>query len=427
MSAFKNLLIKELKSIIRDPKMLIAMFIVPLFMMAIMYGIMVLGIRQQVEQTIRETDKVIVIDLDNGIWSREFIEFLKDRGVTPILFNKEVDIVSVLEKYKTRIAFYIPSNFSTLLTENKTAYIEYYVLFKSLTFVETGIAGRASSLIESFSENITRSIIARIGVSKEFAENPVNATSRVIIGGKMIERPEVVFISITFVSTMIPLLVFVMLIFIIQFAVTSMAVEKEEKMFETLLTLPVSRLSILGVKLLVSVLIGIAYVLIYGAIFASFFLGAMTVPGEASIPSISLTSILPPQTLYYIGIGLVGGVVFGLLLATITSLFAEDVRTAQLISNYILAPLIIMFFIPMFVDISGFSYSAKLSLSLIPLANIGLIPKFIIIGNDELGLIAGVSNIIYAIIALAVAYKIVNTERVFTARLFKKKALLKRR
>ncbi len=420
VKAFKNLLLKEVKSIIRDPKMLIAMFVVPLIMIAVVYGFMGLAMRQQAEQALRESGVVAVIDLDNGVWSKKFIDFLRDRGIDVKMYRGSLDnIGDVMEDLGVKILYIIPENFSEALSSNRTGCIEYYVLFKSLTFMELGIHGRASNLINSFSENITRSITVKTGYPREFLEKPINSTARAVVAGKVVGDPLQVLSSIFSTSLVIPLAVFIMIIFIIQFAVTSMAVEKEEKMFETLLTLPINRMSILGVKLLVSVAIGIAYVLIYGAILIWFFFGAMGSPGETtSGPQFSLT--LPPGTIEYMGVGLIGAVLFGLLVAFILSLFAEDVRTAQLVSNYALMPLIFLFFLPMFIDVSNLSYTVRTALALVPIANVSFIPKLMILGNYELGVLAGLSNIAYALGALAIAYKIVNSERIFTARLLQR-------
>ncbi len=424
MKAFKNLLWKELKSIVRDPKMLIAMFVVPLVMIAVMYGVMAFTMRQQVERAIKESGVVAIVDYDRGPWSKRFIDYLRDRGLTVKLYNGSLDdIEGVMEKLGVKILYVIPENFSELLSANKTGVIEYYVLFKSLTFSELGIGGRAIGIINDFGENITKSIMSETGYPREFLEEPVNGSARAIVGGKVFGEPLSVLNGVFTASLVIPLAVFIMIIFIIQFAVTSMAVEKEEKMFETLLTLPLNRMSILGVKLLVSVVIGIAYVVIYGAILIWFFAGSLTASsaGESSSASqsfiVSASSVIPGYAYYYIGVGLIGAVLFSLLVAFILSLFAEDVRSAQLISNYALTPLVIMFFIPMFLDVSSLPYTSRLALSLIPIANISFIPKLVILGNNELGLIAGLSNIVYAVIAVAVAYKIVNSEKIFTARL----------
>ncbi len=421
MSTFFNLLIKELKSIVRDPKMLIAMFVVPLIMIGIMYGVMGAAMQEQVKQVVRESKTVAIINLDQGPWSQRFIDYLGSIGINVKLIKdiSETDISDLMERLGVKIFYVIPSNFSYALTENRTAVIEYYVLLKSLTLGEFGLGDSAEELINSFAENITKSIITKEGVPKEFVEHPINGSVRAIIGNKVFTRPEQVFMGVFMVSFIVPLVTFLMLIFIIQFAVTSMAVEKEEKMFETLLTLPVNRLTIIGVKLLVSVIIGIAYVAIYGFILIWFFIGSITLPSETAT-SVNVFDILPPVTAYYLGIGLIGAVIFGLLLAMVLSLFAEDVRTAQLISNYALMPLIFMFFVPMFIDISGLSYTVKTVLSLIPLANIGFITKLSILGHNELAMFAGISNIVYAAIALVIAYRIVNTEKIFTAKFFKR-------
>jgi ABC-2 type transport system permease protein len=59
-------------------------------------------------------------------------------------------------------------------------------------------------------------------------------------------------------SIMLPIMIMVMVMFAIQMAATSIALEKEQKTLETLMTLPVGRLTILAGKLTGSVVIAIA-------------------------------------------------------------------------------------------------------------------------------------------------------------------------
>ncbi|MCK5670361.1 ABC transporter permease subunit, partial [Candidatus Bathyarchaeota archaeon] len=88
-------------------------------------------------------------------------------------------------------------------------------------------------------------------------------------------------------SIMLPIMIMMMVMFAIQMAATSIALEKEQKTLEILMTLPVSRMTILGGKLSGSIVIALAGAVSYLIGFGSYMNSAFSFVPEAQSMSLS--------------------------------------------------------------------------------------------------------------------------------------------
>ncbi|MEM0006204.1 MAG: ABC transporter permease, partial [Ignisphaera sp.] len=349
---------KELKSIVRDPKIVIAMFIVPLIIIIIFYAIVGHGIQQQIAQAVKESGTVAVIDLDNDIHSRNFISFLRQLGVDVRLLdeNLHTNISKALEVSGTKILYIIPMGFSKNITNFSITSIKIYVKLGSLTIGESGIIDLATRLVERFNENITITIASEKGIPAEFIKNAIVRRPYAVIYNRVIENPYALSTLLSLSSFFIPLIVLMLIMLASQLIVTSIAVEKEEKMFETLLSLPINRMNIISAKLFVSISISVVYMIIYGlALFGYIFqiLGIGIDVGSLEMPQMLSLLILQKDLAISLILNTIGLAIFMLMISLILGVFAEDVRTAQALIGNIMGPLVLLAYMPMFVDISG--------------------------------------------------------------------------
>ncbi|MBS7636480.1 ABC transporter permease subunit [Candidatus Bathyarchaeota archaeon] len=121
-----------------------------------------------------------------------------------------------------------------------------------------------------------------------------------------------------------------------QIAATSVAMEKEEKTLETLLTLPMDRLSILLGKLSGSIIVAAVGAVAYMAGYSYLLGSAMSgVPANLNLDfaALGLTPLFYGYLL--LGTSLFVTMLSALALAIIMSAFAEDVRSAQSFVGYI--------------------------------------------------------------------------------------------
>ncbi len=410
---------KELKSIIRDPKIIVAMIIAPLVLTAAVYGFMAVATKQGVEEAVKASGEAAVIDMDHGKWSLNYTRYLEEIGLRVYRTNTSSPIKAYRET-GARIIYVIPRGFTRNLTANKTAYIKYYIVFTSLTLTELGLIGTAQRYIESYAENISATIIAVHGADPGFARNPVKPRGGAVISNKVIEaEPGLVAGAVIGASVIIPVVVIVLVSMMIQFASTSMAVEKEEKMLETLLTLPVKRTTIIAAKILVAAAVSLLVSAIYGIVFIAFFASTTSpTPGAAGeqgavINTVSHTLSITPWAAASLLATLAANMILVLAIGITLSLFAEDIRTAQMINSYAVGPLFILALIPMFYTPPG----SLTPYAAIPIANIAAIPKAAILGETTPLIIAPTATTIYAATASMIASRIIGSEKIFTGKL----------
>ncbi len=426
MSAFKTILYKELKSMIRDPKIIIAMIISPFIIVGLMYGIMIFSTQQMVRETLYGKGTIIYIDNDHGYWARNFTSYLEKIGYKLVKTNSSEELFNKISDRRIVCGIIIPKGFSENITRNKTAYLKIYVYVHSPSMTSLMSKTKIFTIIDSFSENLTAISLTMHGLNPKYVMKPVNTSINILLRDKLVkvEDFESVIGSMILASIFIPLLVMILASFLVQLTSTSIAVEKEEKMFETILSLPINRFEFIAAKIVAAVLVGFLGLGLYGVLFLWYFssIANISTSGSTSSPIFaSISTVYSPSTIPLLIIALIGMILFILGLSIILALFVEDVRSAQMLTSYIVLPLVFMMIINMFLDISGYDPLTRHLLALIPLLNIGFLSTYMFIEDYVSIYITAFSSIIYALIIMYIASKLISTEKVFTLRLFRKK------
>ena len=116
LKGFGNILVKEIKELIRDPKILLGMIIVPLIMFPILGGIMNFSMESAKEKA--EKASVLVLNKDGGYYSELFIGNLSYYvKVINVTATNVTDIVGKLSDYNTTELIEIPADFSEKMAE----------------------------------------------------------------------------------------------------------------------------------------------------------------------------------------------------------------------------------------------------------------------------------------------------------------------
>ena len=76
---FRTILKKELKELVRDPKILVGMIVVPLLMFPVLG--LVLGYAAETAQEQAQQATLLVVNNDGGNWSQIFIDYLNYTGI----------------------------------------------------------------------------------------------------------------------------------------------------------------------------------------------------------------------------------------------------------------------------------------------------------------------------------------------------------
>lgn len=406
---------------VRDPKILLSMIIVPLLMFPLM-GFAVQTSVESAEQSIEETS-IALINQDQGTVAISLENYLALFNFTVTHFNQmTVDqvLMQVQDSNFTNLVI-IPSGFSKNITEGGSASLTVYTPFSG----GGGIASASqSSIIRSVLYNFANAIIdQRIkegfpGANTTEILNPIVWSEKSIVKGKSADvSPDVLFGLMMSQSIAMPVGIMTLLIFAMQLAATAIASEKEEKTLETLLTMPINRTVILGGKLTGSIIVALVGALAY-LIGFSYYMGSFT--GMMGTNSVDLAALgLAPTLASYtiLGVSLFMALLSALALAISLSVFAEDVRGAQAL----VGPLSILFIFPMvftmFTDINALPFPLSIILLAIPFTHSMMATNVTFTGN-YIGAIGGIVYMtIFTIVILYIASRLFGTEKILTAKL----------
>ena len=425
-----NIVVKEIKELIRDPKILLPMIIIPLIMFPLM-GFAIQTSAEAAQQSMGELS-VLVMDLDGGSVSEDLTYFLTTVNVKIVRIddlNLDEAFTYVQNSNLTGLII-IPSGFSQNITEVETSELEVYTPFRGGGITESTSSSAVSGVVTLFEKNLVDQRI-----SEKFSEppktvlNPIALSEKSIIRGEGVDvNPSVLSGLVISQSTIMPVGIMMLLIFAMQLAATAVASEKEEKTLETLLTMPINRFMILTGKLTGSIVVAIVGAIAY-LIGFSFYMGSFTsfFPTEAGVDLAAIG--LAPTLLSYvlIGLSLFMALLSALALAISVSVFAEDVRGAQAL----VGPLSILFIFPMlfalFTDIYSLPFPLSIILLAIPFTHPILAANVAFTGN-YLAAIGGITYMtIFTVAILYAAARLFGTEKILTAKLKFRRFSLRRK
>ena len=426
-----NIVIKEVKELVRDPKILLGMIIVPLIMFPLM-GFAIQTSMETAQQSIEETS-IALLDQDQGPVAASLENYLALFNFTITrLEGVSVDeaLTQVQESNVTNLVI-VPSGFSQNITEGKTATLTVYTPFKGGGGIAASTQSSAiNSLLGSFENAIVNQRINEGFPEANSTEilNPIILSEKSIVKGKSADvSPDILFGLMMTQSTIMPVGMITLLIFAMQLAATAVASEKEEKTLETLLTMPINRTMILAGKLTGSIIVAVVGALAYLVGF-SYYMSAYTglIPtGGVDLAAIGLAPTIESYAI--LGVSLFMALLSALALAISLSVFAEDVRGAQAL----VGPLSILFIFPMiftmFTDITTLPFPLSIILLAIPFTHSMLAANVTFTGN-YIGAIGGIVYMaIFTVVVLYIASRLFGTEKILTAKLkFKKFSLRKK-
>ncbi len=432
-SYFKLLLEKEIKDLLRDPKMIIGMIVLPIIMFSVMGYTMKVSFTAIKEAALKP--RVAVLDFDGGEMAQMLIKLLES---TPGAKVEVLDVssineaLSIAQEKDLPVIMVIPEEFTESINSGIQAKVEIYTIFKSLSMAEMGKASTPTSVVRFLNDYLVNEFIKKAFPDRDpnSVLNPIISIRYSIIKGKVVNvPPEAIMGIIQSQSMTMPLTVMMVLVFAMQIAATSIAIEKEEKTLETLLTLPVNRLSILASKLLGSVIVAAIGSSVY-LIGYTYYISSVTSFNEftgVQVPSAEALGLtITPLGFMLLGISLFLAITSSLAMAITVASFTEDVRSAQTVVGYLYIPVFIPSFILMFIDIKSLPIHLQFILYAIPFTHPILATKAAIL-EDYMTIILGIIYVLALTIAiLYITAKLFTTEKILTMRISFKKFKLKR-
>ena len=410
MSALGSIIKKEVKELMTPATFL------PIIVMAIIFGTMGNTIGG-IEEGLGEKPVIGFIDADNGNFSNIASDVLENNAKVVSNSTNLLDKQKLIENVQKEdgvAVIIIPQDFSNKILEGKPAEIEVYWIMKGAGLLDSVSSSVVEGLIDLINTNITKEIIQKNAtVNASVALTPTYRNETTYFKGKELYglSPGQISNILSSQSTLIPIIILMIIIMSGGIVISSMALEKENKTLETLLTLPVNRFSIVSGKIIASAFIGLILAVIY-MIGLNFYMQSFQVQDGIDLSKYGL--ILTSSDFVLIGLSIFVTLIAALSLSMLLGTLAKNYKSAQTLTFPITLLALIPMFITMFKDFDTLPLALKGLVFAIPFSHPMMAPRALIF-NDYALVITGIIYVsIFAIIMIAIVVWIFKTDKLLT-------------
>ena len=417
MNTLVNIIKKELKELLTPATIL------PIVVIAIIFG-SIGSSMEGIQEELDEKPVLGVINEDNSDLSKIVTSILENES--EIIFNSSdiADKQYGLEQVKQQdgmALIVINKNFSTDILNDTRGGLEVYWIMKGAGIFDTISSGVIEQLITSINREISKSLIEdNTTVNASIALWPTSRIDTTYFKDREIRlTPGAISGMLSSQSMLIPIVIMMIIIMAGNMVISSMALEKENKTLETLLTLPVKRTHIVTGKIVASAIIGLLFAVVY-MFGMSRYLQGFQMSGGLNLADFDMT--LTFSDFLLIGISLFITLIAALALCMLLGTMAKNYKSAQTLTFPMTMLAMIPMFVTMFADFDTLPLVFKGLLFAIPFSHPMMAPRALIF-NDYTLVIAGIIYVsIFAIISISIVVWVFKTDRLLTGSVKRKRS-----
>ncbi len=421
MKRFKNLLQKEVKELVTKQLIISLAFTVILFNSIGQIS------KKEVQKAVG-VQTISALDQDKSAGSQALLKSLESARfkIVDQSGKSKEDALAAARAGESKMLLVIPAGFGDSLAELKPSEIETYSFMRSFSLI--GARGQVvvQTVISALNEALSNNFLAAKLPGSDPAEmkRPIKSRDFVVVKDRVAEgSANVIAGMLSQQSMLIPIVLMMIVIYSSQMVISAVAMEKQNKTLETLLTVPIKRTSIITAKMLAAGFVGLISAGVYMFAFQGFFGGlgdeiasaGAKAGGAALMAKLGLTF----DTTGYIilGLSLFLAILVALAMAMILGVLAEDFRSAQNMIMPLMFMVMIPYFISLFADINTVSLPVKILILAIPFSHPFLVSQNLYLGHY--GMIAAGLGYMLLVFAVLVIYaaRIFSTDKILTMKL----------
>jgi ABC-2 type transport system permease protein len=410
MSGLGNIIRKEIKELLT-----LATFL-PIIVIALIFGTMgnsLQGIQEQVQ-----TAPVIgVIAEDNGTFGVMASDILHTHA--EVIYNstsggdQQTGIATVEQKNGVALIV-IPQDFTERIDHGQQGTLQVYWIMRGAGALDTISSSVLEGLIGYINTNISQTLIqGNTSVNATFILSPTQSVQTTYYKNREFTgiSPNLIVSTLSTQSLLIPIVMMMIIIMAGGIVITSMALEKENKTLETLLTLPVKRTSIVAGKIVAAAVIGLLLAVIY-MIGLSYYFAGLSFTGGVNLAAYGL--VLTSEDFLWIGLSLFITLIAGLSLCMLLGTFAKNYKSAQTLTFPITMLALIPMFMTIFTDFDTLPLGLKILIFAIPFSHPMMAPRALLF-QDYLLVIGGIVYVtLFALVTISIVVWVFKTDRLLT-------------
>jgi ABC-2 type transport system permease protein len=410
MSGLGNIIKKEVRELLTPATFL------PIILIALIFGAMGSSI-QGIQEGAQAPPVIGVITEDTGTFGTMASTILHTHA--KVVYNSTSDSdqqigVNTIQQKNGVALIVIPQNFTQRIDHEQRGTIKVFWIMKGAGVLDTISSSMLEGLIAQINTNISRALIqGNTTVNATFVltpTQPVQTThfkNREFVG----LSPNAIVSMLSSQSFLIPIVMMMIIIMAGSIVITSMALEKENKTLETLLTLPVKRTSIVTGKIVAAAFIGLLLAVIY-MVGMGYYIGGFQMTSGVNLAALGL--VLTSTDFIWIGISLFVTLIAGLSMCMLLGTFAKNYKSAQTLTFPITMLALIPMFLTIFADFDTLPLGLKVFTFAIPFSHPMMAPRALLF-HDYTLVIAGIVYVgIFAMIMISIVVWVFKTDRLLT-------------
>lgn len=424
---FFNLLKKELGELLTAQAIItvVAMMLLLMFMGNLM--------KNTVKEAIEKEYTISISDRDDTEFTKELKKVLKESGAELKEFDTEGDDYSaILRDIDQESLVIIPGGFTETL-ENGGRPELISVSAMSSAAAMSNITNDNSGAVALISQCISSTFAAKAGLTEEevaLLNAPVVLNENTVVDKNTANiSASSVMTSIMTKNMILPIIVFVLIMFTSQMLMSAISNEKIDKTLETLLSAPVSRTAILGAKMLAAAIIALLNAVFYMIGFSSLMKGTTDTVTEGISDQLAGQYISADAALEKLGLSLSVGdyilvgiqlfltIMICLSISLMLGALVNDPKQSQTMMMPLMMMAVIPYIISMLADINTLPALFKIIVYAIPFTHTFSSMNNLMFGHMNIFLGGLVYQLIVFIICMFFALKLFNSDKILTVSL----------
>jgi ABC-2 type transport system permease protein len=418
MKKFANLLLKEIRELAT-----LQLVISLVFTMGLFYFMGELA-KKEVKRA-EATQKISALDLDGSELSKGVLDGLRMARfkISPVKETTKEAAVEAAKKSDASLLLVIPEGFGESVARFQPKEIESYTYLRGFSMSGLRKSAVFKAVVAATNDYLSNSFLRKKipDLDPEALKNPIKSLDFVVVKDRMAQGSASAIAGFVYSqSIFVPVILMMIIIYSSQMVISAIAMEKQNKTLETLLTVPIKRTSIVTAKMMAAGLVGLLSAVIYMFGFKSYMgemMGGKSLTAGVDSVVRNLGLVLDARGYFLLGVSLFFAILCALAMATILGVLAEDFRSAQSLIMPVIFLVMIPYFLSFFSDIRTLSTPVRLLVLAIPFSHPFLASQNILLEEYA----AVYYGILYMAVFFAVlvflAARIFSTDRVLTMKL----------
>ena len=412
MSSLGNMIRKEVKELLTPATL------VPIIIMAIVFASLggVIGGAQK-----SLADKPIIGVIDQSQSDISGVAFHALNSTSKIVYSYNGTDPAMVQEGLNQVQaqggaalLIFPSNFSQRIAANHSAIVQIYWMMKGAGVLEGVQSSVVSLAVSEMNYQVSSYLIDnKAQVSSAVILVPTQLSETTVFKDRVMTGISPAQISSVMSSQgiIVPLIIVLVIIMAGSMVITSMGTEKENKTLETLLTLPVSRTSIVVGKLAGAAIVGLLMAVIY-MIGMGYYMNSLTASSAVDLGKYGIGLSMFDYVL--VGISLFLALISALALCMLLGIFTKNYKAAQSMTMPITFLALIPMFVLIFSDFDTLPLMGQVLIFAIPFSHPMIAMRDLMFGNSGIVIAGIIYEAIFASVTMFIAVSLFKKDIVLT-------------